>query len=470
MKAGVGYTFGNILLQCMGVFTLPLYTRLLSASEYGYYAIFMSYASILLTVVSCALHTSVRSAKIEFGDKVSEYVSSVIIVYFINFSILLAISSMASKELCRRLGLNNGQLILLSIYSCCTSIINLYNTRLSLNYSVKKFIKLAAMNSIVSLMLSLTLMFTVFSDDRLQGRFLGTTAAVGIAAVIALCSLFKQAKPKLDKEYLSFGLRYSMPLIAHGIAQTLLAQFDRIMINSIVGVAEAGIYSFAGSIKSLLNVISISLNTVWATWFFDKMEQNHVPHIRRKAKEYALLVLLLSVSALCVAPEVVKLLGPKEYWAARFLAPPMVLDSYVMFVYAIVVQAEYYSKQTHYVLIGTTIAAIINTTTNLIFINLYGYIAAAYTTLFAYVCYLVFHVIISKRAVGFHVISVPQHLFQGLVLVGTSFLCLLTMEQWVLRWGLMIIADILIATTITKMILRDGDLNLEMLVKKMLRR
>lgn len=470
LKAGVGYTIGNILLHCMGIFTLPIFTRLLTTSEYGQYGIFMSYASILLTIVSCALHTSVRSAKIEFGEKIDEYTSTITTVYFINLSLLLILSLLSPKGLCEILGLSNSQLVLLSIYTFGTSMMNLYNTRLSLDYSVKKYIKLSALNSIVSLCLSLVLMHTILNDNRILGRLLGLTIAVSLVSGISLYSLYKKARPKYNIEFLGFGLKYSAPLIAHGVAQTLLAQFDRIMIKSIVGLAEAGIYSFGGSIKNLLNVVANSLNTVWATWFFDEMAKDNVSKVKRRACEYTLLVLLFGVSALFVAPEVVKLLGAKEYWDAKFLAPPMVLDSYVMFVYAIVVQAEYYTKKTHYVLVGTAIAAIINVITNIIFINLYGYVAAAYTTLFAYTCYLVFHIIIAYRAIGFHVVSISQHLIQGLIMALCAILCLILMELWFVRWGTMIVIDIVIAIVLIKMVSKDGDFDMRKVIGRITHR
>jgi O-antigen/teichoic acid export membrane protein len=349
-------------------------------------------------------------------------------------------------------------------------MMNLYNSRLSLDYSGKKYIKLSALNSIVSLCLSLVLMYTVLNNNRILGRLLGLTIAVSFVSGISIYSLFKKARPKYNKRFLTFGLKYSAPLIAHGVAQTLLAQFDRIMIKYIVGLAEAGIYSFGGSIKNLLNVVANSLNMVWATWFFYEMAKNNITKVKRRASEYTLLVLLFGVSALFIAPEVVKLLGAKEYWDARFLAPPMVLDSYVMFIYAIVVQAEYYTKKTHYVLIGTVIAAIINIITNTIFINLYGYVAAAYTTLFAYSCYLVFHIIIAYKAIGFHVVKISQHLLQGLVVGLCATLCLAFMDKMVFRWILMIIFDGIIGYVLIRMIVIDGDINLRVLLNNVLRR
>ena len=55
---------------------------------------------------------------------------------------------------------------------------------------------------------------------------------------------------------------------------------------------------------------------------------------------------------------------------------------------------------------GTMSAAVINIIMNYIFIQKYGFIAAAYTTLFAYICYMILHFVISYRLMRFSIIPV----------------------------------------------------------------
>lgn len=465
VKAGIGYTIGNVLLQGIGVLSLPLFTRLLTTSEYGQYSVFMSYAAILLTLVGCALHTSVRSANLTFPGRLDAYVSSVTLIYCFNLIILLAFSALASPLVCKLLDLTNSQMALLSIYCFSTSIMNLYNTRLSVEYKVKRYLLLSIISSIGSVLLAVVLMLTVFNSDRLLGRLLGQTGAVVLVSIVAMCSLYKAARPIPSKEFYQFGLKYSGPLIAHGVSQTLLAQFDRIMINAIVGSMQAGIYSFAGSIKTILHVIQNALNTVWATWFFDEMAVGHTEIIKRRGKELGLLVGLLAIGVLGISPEVIKVLGAKAYWEAQYVAIPMVLDSYILFMYGIVVQAEYYTKKTIYVLIGTIVAAIINIVTNYDFINLYGYLAAAYTTLFSYVCYLILHVIIANRLIGFHIISIKQMLSQSIAVFLFGGLCLMMLNIWYIRWLLTIVCVTITGAILLQMLANDKKMSLNQYIQ-----
>ena len=45
LKAGMGYTIGNVLVKGINFLTLPLFSRLLSTAEFGVYNVFLSYVA-----------------------------------------------------------------------------------------------------------------------------------------------------------------------------------------------------------------------------------------------------------------------------------------------------------------------------------------------------------------------------------------------------------------------------------------
>lgn len=42
-RAGVGYTIGNYLIRGLGFLTVPIFSRLLSTADYGFYNTYTSY-------------------------------------------------------------------------------------------------------------------------------------------------------------------------------------------------------------------------------------------------------------------------------------------------------------------------------------------------------------------------------------------------------------------------------------------
>jgi len=334
----------------------------------------------------------------------------------------------------------------LILYSLGTAVITLFNLRVSLDYEYKKYLLASAASSIGSVLFSLILILTLFRSHRDIGRIYATSFVYFIIGVVLLITFFRKSRPNIDKEHLSFAYKYSLPFVPHGISQVLLAQVDRIMIRSYVGDAAAGIYSLAGNVRLVMTIIETSVMTAWRTWFFKTMETEDTKRIQRTATILTAGYAILVTGVMAFAREIILVVGDKGYESARFVVTPMVADAFMLFIYGIVVQGEAYRKKTNYIMIGTLIATAINLVTNYIFIRLYGFIAAAYTTLFSYVVYLVLHVIVSRRVTGFYILPLKAMLTLIGVVTVSFVLNTLLMDIWWLRIpiGLMFPAGLLV--------------------------
>lgn len=435
IKAGIGYTVGNILIKGINFLTLPLFSRLLTTEEFGVYNVFASYEAILYVVVGLSIHTSIRSANLEFKGKIKKYTSSVSLIYLLNALILLLIASVFGNQLSKLLDFSKVEIILLIFYSLGCSLLALYNNLISLEYSYGKYLAASLFNSVGNVLLSLVLIFTIFQDQRDVGRIVGGTVTICLLALVLLLSIYKQAKPRINKVYWRFAVKYSLPIVPHGISQVLLAQFDRIMIRSMVGNAEAGIYSLAGNIQLILTIITDSISTAWSTWFYDQMADDNINQIKERAKELSLFFVVLAVGLLALSPELIFVLGGKNYESGKYVAIPMIMDAFVLFLYNIIVPAEYYKKKTIYIMFGTMAATVINLVMNYIFISKFGYVAAAYTTLFSYICYLTLHIIISHRVIEFYVLSIKYLFIYSSIVCGMAAFDLIFISHLLIRWG-----------------------------------
>ena len=75
--AALSYSIGNILIKEIPFITLPIFTRILTASDYGLYSIYLSYESILSIVLGLGLQGTIRIAKVEYEEKFEEYISAI---------------------------------------------------------------------------------------------------------------------------------------------------------------------------------------------------------------------------------------------------------------------------------------------------------------------------------------------------------------------------------------------------------
>lgn len=405
-KAGIGYTIGNVMVKGINFLAIPIFSRLLTTEEMGLYTVFAAYEAVLFVFIGMALHSSIRSAKYEFEGKIDDFTSSIMGIYWINLIVALFISIVFNKILTKLLDLDLVTLVMLVIYSFGIAVVTLYNARISLDYEYKKYIKVSLASTIGNVGLSLILIKTIFNSSRGFGRVLGITISTVLVTAYIIYDLYKRARPTFRKKYWKFGIKYSLPIIPHGISQVLLAQFDRIMINKMIGKSEAGIYGLVGNIKLILAIISDSISEVWMTWFYEKMKNKEIEAVRSRARQLCYFFLIIAIGVMSISPELVLIIGGQKYAVGKYVAIPMILDAFVLFIYNVIVPSEYFKQKTSFIMWGTMSAAVINIIMNYIFIQKYGFIAAAYTTLFAYICYMILHFVISYRLMRFSIIPV----------------------------------------------------------------
>ena len=132
----------------------------------------------------------------------------------------------------------------------------------------------------------------------------------------------------------------------------------------------------------------------------------------------------------------------------KHVAVPMICDAFVLFLYNTIVPSEYYSKKTIYIMLGTSVAAVLNVVLNYIFIQVFGFVAAAYTTLAAYIVYLILHLVISRKLMGYFIVTPRTLLLNAFLVFMTSVIGLYFIDNIGTRYilGILIEMCILVKT------------------------
>ena len=90
-------------------------------------------------------------------------------------------------------------------------------------------------------------------------------------------------------------------------------------------------------------------------------------------------------------------------------------------------------------MLGTMFAAVINILLNYVFIIRFGFIAAAYTTLFAYICYMILHWIISYKLMKFNIIPIKCVAFAFVMVSIMAVFDLAFVDNIFIRYGMCVI-------------------------------
>jgi O-antigen/teichoic acid export membrane protein len=130
---------------------------------------------------------------------------------------------------------------------------------------------------------------------------------------------------------------------------------------------------------------------------YQKIHDEHPKEICKVAYPAMMMIAGLNLILILLAPEVVKLFAPVSYYDAIYVIPPVAMGVYFLFVYNVFVPFEFYYEKTKYIAVSSVGAAALNVLLNYVFIHLYGYRAAGYTTLACYVLLAVFHYVFMRK-------------------------------------------------------------------------
>ncbi|SEW42074.1 lipopolysaccharide biosynthesis protein [[Clostridium] fimetarium] len=393
-KVGTYYIFGNFFNKGIAFLTIPIFTRILSTYDYGIINTYSSWVSIMSMILGLALHMGIRAAYIDYKDNIKEFVSSIVFLDII-FSSLISLIILVSSYLFLDINMTFVSLCLLN--SFFAAIMEDYSMYLMMEYRYKVRTTLMILPNLLSIIISMILLMNIQSNDKYMERIVPMAVICIIFGFGILVIILVNGKCFIKLEYWKFALKVSVPLIFHGISLSILSQSDRIMITSIVGADQAGIYSLVYNLSVITLVLGASLEGIWIPWFMINMKSNNIEIINKKVIDYVNIMTYAMIILLLISDDLLKILAPQKYWSGIIIIPILILSSYIIFIYTLYVNIEHYYKKTVYIAINTLIAAVSNIILNFIFIPKFGFYAAAFTTLFSYILSFILHLIYAKK-------------------------------------------------------------------------
>lgn len=435
VNAGSFYLIGNLFNKAIAFITIPIFTRILSPEDYGIVNTYLSWVSILTVIVGLALSTSIRNAYVDFKDDLNGYIASTLFLSLLNFIGIFILILIIWYYFFNQIDI--AIVILCLIQSFMTYVMDSITLKymMSLEY-VKRTLLLAIPNVVIAI---LSIIVIINLDNyKYYGRIIPYVAVNAIIGVNYLISTFMKGKKFVDKKYWKYATALSLPLIFHGLSINILTSSDRIMIAQFRSTSEAGVYSLTYSFSMIAIVVISSLESVWIPWFTQKLKCEYKEVINRNVRIYIEIVTVLVLCILFVAPEILVIMAPEEYWSGKVLIPPVILASFIVFLYSIAVNVEYYYKSTKIIALNTIIAAFVNLGLNFIFIPMYGAIAAAYTTVVAYFISFVIH-FCAARKLDNELFPLRVYLNPLILVVFGVISMYLFMEYPLIRWIIAIV-------------------------------
>lgn len=399
-KAAGVYTLASVFSKGLSVITVPIFTRIMSSTEIGVVNLYNSWQSMLSVVVTLSLTSGGYTAALrEFRNERDQYQSSVLSLTSLMALLTAAIYMIRPSFWNGLTGLPVSLSVLLLVVFFLMPAYDFWLARQRYEY---KYRLAAGLTAGMALLASAAAVAVVLYMDAHQqeqvavGRLYASNTISYLVAGTLWAILILRGKTFYHKAYWKYSLQLSIPLIGYALANQVLNVSDRMMISHMVNNSAVGIYGTLYTVSSLSLMVWGAINSSFIPYLYENIEKKNTgvkKYSQMLMGSYAIIAVLLTF----VAPEIVRILATEEYYEAIYIMPPIAGGVFLTCVSNMYSNVLIYYKKTPTIMVSAITAAVVNVVLNFIFIARYGYMAAAYTTLVAYIVLAVMQMLGARK-------------------------------------------------------------------------
>lgn len=426
-KVSLWYTFSNFLQKIIVIVSVPIITRMLTASEYGMYSVYNSWFEIIYNICTLALASGGYFVGMKrHADNKEKYDSAICSLCFVITVFLFTLLSIipAFWKIVLSLPVSYQLPMFIGIISACPRDFWATSERYGMRY--KKLLVVTVITSIGVLISQVVCMSfsKANSNDNVAAVIWGGVIPSVLVGLPILISIFAKSKCVFDKEIWKETVTFNVILIPYYMSITFLNQIDRVMIERFVDATHAGYYSVAYRAASTINILTVALNQSLMPWIFQKLKDNKEDEIKKISVTVMLIPLVISLIMVLLAPEIILILSGREYLAASVIIPAVAIGMCLRFLSQLFIDIELYYEKNNIITVSTIFIALLNFVLNWIFIPRFGYISAGYTTLVCFLVQAIVHSIVvekcskEKKIFNFKAI---WSCITGITLIGLGF-------------------------------------------------
>jgi len=387
------YVIAQQILNLKGLVILPLITKHLGVTEYGYYTLAIISSTFLMWLISMGLtsaqirflsgesNTNIINKAFSFSIFNVLFISSIIIIISILFNQIFSEIIFQNKSL----GFFSVVVVVFSAFEALRLILFNY-------FRIIKKIKLYI--GLELIMHSGALLFIIIFITFLKANIIHVfiiqasfSIFASISVFILLRKTFRFSSPSLllIKSY----YQYSIPLMVPTLMMWIITRFDKIILNSLLGVKAVGIYSANFNFPRLLEALFSGFSFIYEPILYGLWNSFDEDRLRKTFQSYITTALFFAFpmySGLCILSKpIMRIFSNEEIASHTTSIIPFVGLSYIMyFFYGLGVIVFLFHKKTFVSSIFTIVGAIVNMSLNFLLIPILNITGASVSMLISY--------------------------------------------------------------------------------------
>ena len=387
LRDSVLYGGGRVLQKFLSALLLPLYTSVLSPSDYGVLGLILVAISFIDAVVT--LGFDVAFARFYFDEATPAHRNKVITnVFFIDTvypSIVLGLLAVFAPQITRLiLGQGHHYVLFFDLALLGEFFVNWSDLAFQvLRLDHRPYTYTAYTLARVFVQVPVTVLLVVPLHMGVLGVLLGSTITSFLILAAGLPIYFRRLTHRLSASLMRSMFAFAVPATFTGLIFFVLKLSDRFFLKHYQGNTEVGLYTVAFTISQPVYLAATAFRMAWPQWHYAKMYDPglHKQMVARSSTYFMLVCTVMMVLQGVFMPLIVRVLGRNPaYWVVGPTTLLLTISTVVYSLYFCFWTGANVVKKNRLIPAITAVASAVNVGLNFIFVPRFGMLAAAATT------------------------------------------------------------------------------------------
>lgn len=416
MKNLILFALGSVGTKLISFFLIPLYTNILTTSEYGTADFAFTICTILVPIITFNMAESVMRFSLDKGADRNQIIS--VGYVFCIICILLGSIAIPVSGIFKTVENYSLYIFLYSVTYGINQILisNLRGKEKVLQYSISNILHtfcIAVFN----------ILFLVVMETGIDGYFIANIISNVVTIIYSAVVGELKGSVKnfsLNKILMKKMVKYSSAMIPDCLMWWVINSSDRIMVTAMEGADANGIYAISYKIPSLLSTFAVIFNQAWSYSAIREDESADREEYNNKIYDKMVKTLFLCTSGLLMIIKPLLSVYVHEDYYSAWKYTPFLFMAFMFTTLGMFVAASYtVNKDGKGFLVAAVLSAGTNVVLNFILIPVMGVTGAAVATLISYFVRFVFVTINTRKYIHIKVLQ-KKHIMGYIVL---AFMC-----------------------------------------------
>lgn len=413
------FAIGNFATKFISFFLIPLYTNVLTTTEYGIVDLLYTICSVLMPLLTLNICEAVLRFAMDKDADTAKIMSIGNLLIIISAVLgLISIPILNSIEAYKDYSIY-FYLYLVTLGMSQILLCNLKGQEKLIEFSIGNFINTLSIAIF-------NILFLVVFNMGIKGYFLAYSISNVLTVIYAFAKgnvLTSIKNFKFDKKLFIEMTKYSVLLIPNSFMWWIMNSSDRVMVTSLLGEAANGIYAISYKLPTLLTTITTVFTHAWIySAVNEKESEDKEEYTNYVFKKLVAVIFILSSGMIMIIKSFLSIYVSREYFSAWEYTPFLFIGFTFLTLASFLSSSYNVHKDSKGFLFSGMGGAIVNVILNLLLIPILGISGAAIATCISYIAVFIYRIIDTKKYVKINIFY--KEFFIAVILLVIQAACL----------------------------------------------